>query len=124
MNCDDSADIAGAITAQYPVAANGSYAVKVTQGNCTEWSDCIAITTIGLEEHTSNWTIYPNPTSGEFFIVNAPTIREVAIYDLNGRLLETLPVTEGRVELPESIARGVYIVRNLGSGRSALISVQ
>ena len=98
--------------------------MKVNQGNCSAWSDCIAITTIGIEEHTSNWTIYPNPASSEFFIVNLPTIREVAIYDLNGRLLETLPVTEGRVELPESIARGVYIVRNLGSGRNALISVQ
>ena len=124
VNCDDSTDIAGYNTRVYPVQVNGSYAVKVTQGNCTEWSDCISITTVGLEEHTSNWTIYPNPTSGEFFIVNAPTIREVAIYDINGRLLETLPVTEGRVELPESIARGVYILRNLGSGRSALISVQ
>lgn len=124
VNCDDSTDIAGYNTRVYPVQVNGSYAVKVTQGNCTEWSDCISITTVGLEEHTSNWTIYPNPTSGEFFIVNAPTIREVAIYDLNGCLLETLQVTEGRVELPESIARGVYIVRNLGSGRSALISVQ
>jgi hypothetical protein len=124
VNCDDSTDIAGAITAQYPVAANGSYAVKVTQGNCTEWSDCIAITTIGLEEHTSNWTIYPNPTSGEFFIAGAPSLREVTLYDLNGRLLQTLAVTENRVELPENLSEGVYIVRNVELGLSTLISVQ
>ncbi|MDA9217949.1 T9SS type A sorting domain-containing protein, partial [Schleiferiaceae bacterium] len=124
VNCSDSSLINGATSATYVVTTNGDYAVKVTQGICSAWSDCISITTVGLEENTSNWTIYPNPTSGEFFIAGAPSLREVALYDLNGRLLQTLAVTESWVELPENLRAGFYIVRNVELGLSALISVQ
>lgn len=124
VNCSDSSLINGATSATYVVTTNGDYAVKVTQGICSAWSDCISITTVGLEENTSNWTIYPNPTYGEFFIAGAPSLREVTLYDLNGRLLQTLAVTENRVELPENLSEGVYIVRNVELGLSTLISVQ
>ncbi len=124
VNCNDSSLISGATTATYVANANGDYAVKVTQGNCSEWSDCISITTIGQEEHTAKWTIYPNPTTGEFFIMNAPRVQEVILYDLNGRLLHVLAVTEGRVALPEPITAGVYIIRNEEVGLSKLILVE
>ncbi|MGB2290598.1 MAG: hypothetical protein ACPH4E_06160 [Schleiferiaceae bacterium] len=31
--------------------------------NCTEWTDCISVTTIGLEERSPNGVVvYPNPS--------------------------------------------------------------
>ncbi|MDA9279523.1 T9SS type A sorting domain-containing protein, partial [Schleiferiaceae bacterium] len=124
VNCDDSTDIVGYNTRVYPVQVNGSYAVKVTQGNCTEWSDCISISNIGLDEYTSSWAIYPNPAVDQFFIAHASSINDVALYDFNGRLLAILPVLEGWVQLPEQISTGVYIVRNVEFGLNTLLSVK
>ena len=124
MNCNDSSLIPSAIAATYVATSNGDYAVKVTQGNCTEWSDCISITNIGLDEYTSNRSIYPNPTSDQFFIENSASFNTVSLYDFNGRLLAVLPVMAGWVHLPEAIASGVYIIRNTEFGLSGLLSVE
>lgn len=124
INCSDSSLITGATSATYVVTSNGDYAVKVTQGNCSEWSDCISISNIGLDEYTSSWAIYPNPAVDQFFIAHASSINDVALYDFNGRLLAILPVLEGWVQLPEQISTGVYIVRNVEYGLNTLLSVK
>jgi len=124
INCSDSSLITGATSATYVVTSNGDYAVKVTQGNCSEWSDCISISNIGLDEYTSSWAIYPNPAVDQFFIAHASSINDVALYDFNGRLLAILPVLEGWVQLPEQISTGVYIVRNVEFGLNTLLSVK
>ena len=124
VNCSDSALVVGANSATYVATANGDYAVIVTQGNCTQWSDCITIANIGLKEYRTAMDIYPNPTSDLFYIPNASALSDVVIYDCNGRLLAIIPVVEGKVQLPPHISSGVYVVRNLESGHRTLLSVE
>lgn len=124
VNCSDSSLIPGATSATYVVSANGDYAVKVTQGNCTQWSDCITVANIGLEEYSTPLNIYPNPASDIFYITNAVSLSKIDLYNFNGRLIATLPVEEGSVQLPEYIVSGVYIVRNAELGLSSLLSIE
>lgn len=77
------------------------------------------ITTTALVERISakrdlDISVYPNPTSGSFFIQppNSQEIRDVLIYDYVGKLLEqfdSMSYTSG-IDLSQS-GSGVYIVR-------------
>ncbi len=54
--------------------------------------------------------LFPNPAkAGEIIKINSPEISIVRIYDLQGRMLYTNKITNGAIELPNSIHQGVYI---------------
>lgn len=124
MDCSDSTLISGATSATYVASSNGDYAVEVTQGNCSQWSDCITIANIGLVENSATRKIYPNPTSAQFYVPKALAMSNLFLYDLNGRLLAKMPVVGNSVQLPERITSGMYVVRNMETGWSALLSVE
>jgi len=111
VNCDDSTDIAGYNTNVYPVQANGSYAVKVTQGNCTEWSDCITITTVGIDENNELGPIYPNPTAGVIYVPIELVGETLIITDVAGNTVAKIAIETSKVELPEGLSSGMYLLR-------------
>ena len=111
VNCDDSTDIAGYNTNVYPVQANGSYAVKVTQGNCTEWSDCITITTVGIDENNELGPIYPNPTAGVIYVPIDLLGETLIITDVAGNTVAKIAIETSKVELPEGLSSGMYLLR-------------
>ncbi len=61
-------------------------------------------------------TIYPNPTQGDFIINNASLIplTEVTVFDINGRLIETLrtgfEVSKTAMSI-QNLASGVYFIK-------------
>jgi len=112
VNCDDSTDIAGYNTNVYPVQANGSYAVKVTQGNCTEWSDCISITTVGIDENNELGPIYPNPTAGVIYVPIELVGETLIITDIAGNTVAKIAIESSKVELPEGLSSGMYLLQS------------
>lgn len=58
--------IAGETNRIFTASTNGNYAVIITEGNCTDTSDCVTVSTIGLETNKwiNNVVIFPNPTTG------------------------------------------------------------
>jgi len=112
VNCDDSTDIVGYNTRVYPVQVNGSYAVKVTQGNCTEWSDCISITTVGIDENNELGPIYPNPTAGVIYVPIELAGETLIITDIAGNTVAKIAIESSKVELPEGLSSGMYILRS------------
>jgi hypothetical protein len=58
--------ITGANSQIYTAPQNGDYAVIITEGNCTDTSDCLTVSTMGLATNKwiNNVVIYPNPTTG------------------------------------------------------------
>jgi hypothetical protein len=62
--------VAGETGQSYAPFSNGSYAVIVTQGLCSDTSDCINVTTIGLMENNLSGTfnVFPNPANGSINI--------------------------------------------------------
>jgi uncharacterized delta-60 repeat protein len=71
VNCDNNnSPISGATNQSYSATANGSYAVIVAQGSCSDTSACQQITTVGMNsvQPKAEISIYPNPVSTELTI--------------------------------------------------------
>lgn len=91
VDCNNgNAPIVGETGQSFTPTANGSYAVEVTMGNCTETSNCETISTIGLDELNSlDVVIYPNPTRDLLNIDTDLAIRAIEIYDVTGKHVRT-----------------------------------
>jgi hypothetical protein len=113
VNCGDSSMISGANSATYVASANGDYAALITQGNCTEWTDCISVTTIGLEERSPNGVVvYPNPSKGTVHILHVEEGVKMEILDVYGRKVGEFAIENGTIELPTHLVNGMYVLRS------------
>jgi PKD repeat protein len=118
VDCNNSyLPIAGETAQAYTATSNGSYAVIVTNNDCSDTSSCTTISTVGMNDFALNESlgIYPNPTNGIFTIdgtrsglksgtikVFSPMGKEVYATAVNS------PITT--VDL-STVAAGVYFVR-------------
>lgn len=92
INCQDNGAISGATSQSYTATANGDYAVIITEGNCTDTSDCQTISTVDVHEQAliDNMSLFPNPNNGQFTINFGQQLGEVqvSVHDLQGRVIE------------------------------------
>jgi hypothetical protein len=112
--------IAGATGQTYTPVANGVYTVKVTNNGCTSSASAnVTINGVGIEELADGlFTIYPNPSSGEFNVefeaVGGETYA-LTIFDEMGKLVyeSTIENQSGayahEVKLNE-VASGIYTI--------------
>ena len=91
LDCDNNYNIiSGATEQSFSPTANGNYAVKIIDGICSDTSNCVAITTMGIIEPfiTNQVNIHPNPTKG---IVNVDLgeLKNVSISlsDISGKII-------------------------------------
>jgi Secretion system C-terminal sorting domain len=68
--------------------------------------------TVSKEKKATNFSAYPNPTSGAFTIVTS-TSGEFTLFTLLGQQLGTYPILSGKtdIELPRNLASGIYLGR-------------
>lgn len=92
---------------------NGDYAVIITEGNCTDTSECSTITTVGLKKYsTSIFNLYPNPTNGEFTIESTFEGNKYQIIDAQGRLIQRGVITSDKMQLElKNAQRGIYYLK-------------
>jgi hypothetical protein len=90
--------ITGANDSVYIVLQNGNYQVEVFNSfGCSTFSSITTITTVGINEHTINGTIYPNPNNGTFTIeVNQNNVT-LSLYSSLGKLISTKYATESKI---------------------------
>jgi Secretion system C-terminal sorting domain len=113
LYCDSSYAAMPADTFQLFLATvNGSYAVEVTLGGCTDTSACQLVMNIGLDEMDSeSFKLFPNPSNGQFTIAYEGTIDEIVVLDLTGREVEVqVNIETGEVDCGD-LEAGRYIVR-------------
>lgn len=113
MDCDNNMAIAGATNATFTALVNGNYAVQISLQNCTVVSNCVEVSTIGIDELNQEAIalVYPNPTANAITVeVLAAGRCRVDIFTITGNLVLTTFV-EGQsiVQLPEE--DGVYMVQ-------------
>ncbi len=123
--------IAGATNQTYNTMIFGDYCVVVDGGGCP--SNTITIGTAGINELESdcNFTVYPNPNNGNFFIsfnVIERNTYTIKIINSLGAVVytETLLDFQGEYINPfcqESLAKGVYVVSLLGNNSEAVKKV-
>jgi hypothetical protein len=116
IDCSTNLPVEGATNASFTAQANGSYAVIVTENNCTDTSDCLAVTTIGLEEQASNRLsiqVVPNPTAGLFSIHFAQeTTVAATVIDVQGKTVYTSEMLYSGEPIDISaLENGIYLVR-------------
>jgi hypothetical protein len=115
IDCATGMPVPGAVGATFAPAENGSYAVILTQGACSDTSDCYIIDQLGLFDGAAlEGSFYPNPVKDILTIsANASVPEEVEVHTLAGvpvrvAIYAGAPGTEIDFSLQPS---GLYLVR-------------
>ena len=113
LDCDNNyAVINGETEQSFTPTNNGNYAVEITDNGCVDTSDCVAITTVNLDEINGDIgvSIYPNPTTG-LFHVKGNVVLDVVVHDAMGRaILFSKKNKEHLIDLSNQ-GKGVYLVQ-------------
>jgi hypothetical protein len=105
--------ITGETNQSFTPTGVGSYTVAITSGICTEYSDCITVSTLGVDDFafSSNLSISPNPSYGVFNIqINSNATIE--LFNLLGKKLQSYKINSGNHSLDLSqYNAGIYLVK-------------
>jgi|GEM_PF-900126 len=115
IDCATNDTISGETSASYTATANGNYAVIMTIGNCSDTSNCVSVTGIGIEENTfaTKVNLYPNPNTGAFVIDLGGKYEDVSVVitDLAGRIVHAQNANNAKlIPVDFESAAGMYIV--------------
>jgi len=121
VDCNDNySAVSAATSASFAPASNGDYACIITQGSCTDTSDCFSFNSVGLRAigSSNSITIAPNPTNGAVR-VNFNTLQErsLRLYNTAGALLfEEANFNNMQFDFTIQQSQGVYVLEVESSG--------
>jgi hypothetical protein len=125
VDCSNNfAVIGGATNQSFSPSTNGNYAAIVTLNNCSDTTACTAITTIGIDENSSELlSVYPNPSSGKIQ-VELKQAATVEITSLLGEIIHRQVCTDGihTIDLTNQ-ANGVYLFNLHSKSSSQLVRI-
>jgi len=117
VNCDNIlVELPGETNQVFTATAVGEYACIVTNGTCSEMSDCIRIEdAIGLsiEDRSNAFALYPNPSNGMFTIElnDLPDKTVIQVINTAGQVIYSTFASDIKTNISlENIANGLYIV--------------
>ncbi len=108
----------GEVNQSFTPGASGSYAVIVTQNNCSDTSSCYPVLITGIDEVADSHIviIYPNPASegrGMEIVANANEEAFIEVFDITGKLVLTTTLkAHGKANM-RIRGKGMFIVRTL-----------
>jgi hypothetical protein len=113
VDCNNAyAPIAGATNITYVAPSNGSYAVIITVGSCSDTSACQVITSISGISVNNQIQIYPNPANEFIFIDGVNPMSKIEMYDAIGKLIITEKAISNSIKLnTNNLDEGVYFIR-------------
>lgn len=116
IKCSPYEVIPGANFPFFTADENGEYAVIITDGACTDTSDCISIDQVGLDDFIAKeMKLYPNPTTGQF-IVAIPSYNgesfDFVILNSIGNIVYSGQISSDKTTIDLSqFAKGIYLIR-------------
>ena len=127
VDCNDQySEIQGQEESIYEVDSNGSYAVVVTQGSCTDTSDCITLEIVDLSiNDLVTIGLYPNPTKG---VINLKGfnqlkgLKKIEIKNNLGITLKELELDELKIDLSD-FANGLYYFEALVNEKKVNVKI-
>lgn len=88
IDCSNLTDISSETGQNFTANNNGSYAVIINQGVCSDTSSCVLIEGLNLDENLNEeFSIYPNPVDNKLNILISESISRICIKNLNGQIL-------------------------------------
>ncbi len=124
VDCNNgNSAIVGETDQSFTAMQNGSYAVEVTSGNCTITSACVSILSTGIADAgTMDLFLRPNPARESLLIGSNGTLRNIEVYDAQGRLMMARQVNATRAIVDVSgLAPGTYFVRSINEDRIRML---
>jgi len=107
--------INGEVSQSFTASFNGSYAVIITEGMCSDTSLCTEVTTVGTQTFDLQETIriYPNPTADELNIEWAGNTKIInfRIFNATGEVVLTGSLLGKTVVNTRNLAPGLYLIQ-------------
>jgi hypothetical protein len=128
VDCNNSNEpIDGAEGQSYTATENGNYAVIITDGNCSQTSECTNVTVTGVNDLDGDdaFSVYPNPFTDRIVVQSAAHVGSVRVelFTLSGQLVisETRNAAEVISVNTSALSPGSYLLRlSSGAARSSL----
>ncbi len=125
INCETNMPISGATNQSFTPTIEGSYAVVVSNSDCSDTSDCVFVSLVNQNElNTNKISIYPNPTQG-VSILRLGDFHQVSIevVDLFGKIIfkEKEIETKEYVLPSTNFAKGTYFIRVFNDTNSEIL---
>ena len=117
LDCDNNFEaITGDTNQLFTATSNGHFAVLVTQGSCTDTSDCYTVDTYGIDENSWGHTmkLYPNPTRDNVVLSGTDIVNSrISIYNTMGvKCFEQMNKASSKMVLPfNTLSKGIYFVK-------------
>ncbi|PCJ65254.1 MAG: hypothetical protein COA58_10365 [Bacteroidetes bacterium] len=115
LDCDNGyAIVTGKTSNVFRATDNGSYAVEIKKGGCSDTSDCVTIQKASIQDNAffKDVVIYPNPTSGLVNVdLESLSNATIKVYDMNGRAVYSNDNIVGNAfQFNLDAAPGMYII--------------
>jgi len=116
LDCESNfAPLIAEVNPTYAASENGIYALEMNAGNCSDTSECLTISNIGINNQPQKTVIiYPNPANDKLFIENQ-FLNSYAwqIIDARGRIIKMGQVEKEVIESIQinELTSGFYTIR-------------
>ena len=116
LDCNNNfAAITGETAQSFTATANGDYAVEVAQNTCVDTSQCVTISTVGINASTPlsvhGIKVYPNPTTGKI-IIEGQGIETIEIINPIGQTIKQYTPNNKSILIDiSSQTKGLYFLR-------------
>lgn len=114
FDCNLNEPIQEANESTFTPVENGTYAVIITEGNCSDTSACVEINNAGLAEYnaTNRVVAYPNPNTGTFYLDNITEESMFTVLDAQGKIVLEGQVNKEKTKVDLSnLVKGIYFVK-------------
>lgn len=114
IDCASNTDIAGETNQSFAPSTTGNFAVVISNGTCSDTSDCINMQIDGIEDLIDlGMSISPNPSTGKFNVTFDQFVSgTIYVYDGHGRLVESMEIKETNLTIDlTTYQSGMYIMK-------------
>lgn len=127
IDCSNDSILPGETGQSYTPNRNGQYAVILSDGVCTDTSDCYHVNTVSVWSGSlNNLQLYPNPTVGNITLTGDALIgASIRLMDMRGSQIYAaidLDVVEWNRDLSQ-LAAGTYMVEVTRGGERKVFMV-